>query len=145
MGTSNYYPRTPRLTRGEVAACHVDRSDFVVGEPQTYVLIGAMVIAVSALSIDVLVQNAIPETILLPANRLLRLAKHGLKLGKDVMDKLSAEPKGAVARAWYNLALKEQGRPFDSYVPTDDEASGYMAWKFGLDASPVAGEWADVL
>jgi Ca-activated chloride channel family protein len=75
----------------------------------------------------------------------LRLAKHGLKLGKNVMDKLSAKPKGAVARAWHNLALKEQGRPFNSDVPQDNEASGYLSWKFGLGSRPLIGEWADVL
>ena len=76
----------------------------------------------------------------------LRLAKHGLKLDKAVTDKLSAEPvAGSPARAWYNLALKEQGRTFDSWVPDNYEASGYLKWKFGAGYRPLIGEWSEVL
>ena len=80
----------------------------------------------------------------------LRLAKHGFKFSDAVMDALNAGSKAVASAvpavvAWHNLALKEMGRPFVGCDAAGDDASGYIAWKFGRGPKPVSGEWTYVL
>jgi hypothetical protein len=78
----------------------------------------------------------------------IRLERHGLVLDEKVLDKLSKAPRsnaGAAAKAWYNLALKEEGRTFSAVdVPASHSDSGYIAWKFGKGSRPTVGEWSIV-
>ncbi|MBU4332759.1 VWA domain-containing protein [Patescibacteria group bacterium] len=72
----------------------------------------------------------------------VRLASYGLKLDRHVVAELRAKPKSELALAWYNLALREEGRPSPAILPAGDEASEYIAWKFGTGKRPEDGEWS---
>lgn len=76
----------------------------------------------------------------------LRLSKHGLRFDSSVMKALSAELKDKThtAFAWYNLALKEQGRPYVGIVPFDADVAAYISWKLGEGVKPATGDWAQV-
>ena len=76
----------------------------------------------------------------------LRLSKHGLRFDSSVMKALSAELKDKThtAFAWYNLALKEQGRPYAGIVPFDADIAAYISWKLGEGVKPATGDWAQV-
>jgi Ca-activated chloride channel family protein len=61
----------------------------------------------------------------------LRLAKYGLRLASEVTRDLAVEPAPHTpAWSWYNLALMEQGRPYDAWVPDGYEATDYLQAKF---------------
>ncbi len=74
-----------------------------------------------------------------------RLAAYGLRLDGWIMAKFrKPESKTATSLAWYNLAQKEEGRAYKATIPSGDEASEYIAWKFGRGERPASTEWSIV-
>jgi len=75
----------------------------------------------------------------------LRLRYYGLSFDDKVINALAKPPKktDTLATAWYNLAKKEAGIPYDSPAVglLGDEVQ-YLLWKFGRDTKPTSQPWS---
>jgi len=75
----------------------------------------------------------------------IRLRFYGLTMNSKVVEALAQEPDkaDALANAWYNLAKKEAGIPYDKPVAGLLGAEvPYLQWKFGIDAKPTSQPWS---
>jgi len=74
------------------------------------------------------------------------LAKYGLQLEPEVMQTLAAAPpQHDPAWSWFNLALIEQSRPHDDWVPDEYEATDYLRAKFHKRRNPDTRPWSTVV
>jgi hypothetical protein len=72
----------------------------------------------------------------------LKLMGYGLCLDPKIVSALSAQPKSELGKAWYNLAIKEEGYPYKPVCPSQGDGAEYIAWKHGRAAKPTAEPWS---